>query len=250
MNKALILGLSIACLALVSQADTPQCKYRVVASYQHDPSIFTQGLYWQQGRLLESSGGYGASRLVENQWPEMIETRSTKLPDKLFAEDITVVDGKIYQLTWKTGMVRVYKDSDLSLLDTINYGGVGWGLTHTQDYFIRSDGFYCLFYHDLKTFKLIKEQCIDQKRQLNAMAYMDGVIYSSDFPKDELVRIDERTGKVLDVLDLAELKSGKQALMVNGVAAYKGEQIIVTGKQWDKIYVLDVSQCIKPSLKS
>lgn len=247
MNKQRSLVVACCLATLISWAKTPQCQYRVVGSYQHNPKLFTQGLYWQPGRLLESSGGYGGSKLVDNQWPEMIETRAARLPDDLYGEDITIVDGKVYQLTWKTGQVRIYKDSNFELLNTIDYGGVGWGLTHTKEFFIRSDGFYCLFYHDKETFRQIKERCIDQKRQLNAIAYMDGVIYANHFPTDEMVRIDESSGKVLDMLDLSKLSSGKDAVMANGVAAYKDGQIIVTGKQWDKIYVLDVSQCLQPS---
>ena len=231
-------------------AETSKCDYKVVAEHQHDPTIFTQGLFWLPGSLIESSGGYGGSRLVESQWPEMVQTNVARMPDSVFAEDITVVGDKIYQLTWKSGQVRVYQLNDFKLINTITYGGVGWGLTNNQDYFIRSDGRSCLFYHDKETFKEVKKQCINQMRQINAMAYMKGVIYGSDFPKDELVRIDESTGKVLDVLDLADLKSGKKALMVNGVAAYKDDQIIVTGKLWDKVYVLDVSGCAKPEVKS
>ena len=88
-------------------AQVGKCDSRIVNEYRHDESIFTQGLYWEPGRILESSGGYGQSRLVENQWPSGILIRKHILEDHQFAEGITVKGGRVYQLTWKAGALRV-----------------------------------------------------------------------------------------------------------------------------------------------
>lgn len=223
--------------------DGPFCAYQVIESHPHDEAMFTQGLYWQDGLLYESSGGYGRSKLVVYRWPKTYVIAESRLPNKLFAEGVTVHDGRVYQLTWKTGELRVYDAKSLKYLKTKQFKGQGWGLTHTESDLIRSDGRRCLSWHDFRTFEKKKRQCVDQDLRLNALAYQDGVLFANDFPSDKLVRIDMATGKVLDTLNLAPLKSGSKALMANGVAVIGPRQIIVTGKQWDKLYVLDVSGC-------
>ena len=77
------------------------------------------------------------------------------------------------------------------------------------------------------------------------MAYRDGVIYANDFLSDRLLRVRELDFRVLDVLDLGKLKSGKSPGVANGVAVYGRDQIIVTGKNWNKLYILDVGGCAR-----
>lgn len=240
----LMIGLSYGLLTVLAHGQEGHfCAYQVIATHSHDESMFTQGLYWQDGRLYESSGGYGESQLVAYHWPTAQVIAESRLPDHLFAEGITVDGGFVYQLTWKSGELRMYDARSLKHLVTRKFKGQGWGLTHTGKYLIRSDGHRCLTYHDFRSFEQKKRQCVNQDLRLNALAYQDGVLFANDYPSDMLVRIDMATGKVLDALNLAPLKSGSKALMANGVAVIGSRQIIVTGKQWDKLYVLDVSGC-------
>ena len=220
------------------------CRYKVIADWPHAEHRFTQGLYWQDGWILESVGGYGKSRLIKQQFPEGTVRYSQPLWPSEFAEDITVVDGKVYQLSWKAGKLLVYNQKNLQPMGNYRYQGQGWGLTHTEQFFIRSDGSHCVFYHDLSTFKQIKKRCLGEKAyQLNALAYEEGVLYANDFLKNRLLRIQLETMMVLDYIDLQRLKSGKFAGVANGVTIYKPGQIIVTGKNWNKLYLLDTHLC-------
>ncbi|MFN2439834.1 MAG: glutaminyl-peptide cyclotransferase, partial [Chitinophagaceae bacterium] len=47
-----------------AQTNIPTISYTVVASYPHDISSFTQGLVFYNGKLLESTGNYGKSKLL------------------------------------------------------------------------------------------------------------------------------------------------------------------------------------------
>ena len=168
--------------------------------------------------------------MIENQWPDGTLIRDRKLKGHQFAEGITVNDGVIYQLTWKEGELIVYRASDLSFLHTIAYRGQGWGLTHSKDYLIRSDGSHCLYYHSFGSFSLVKKRCIsDRAIKMNAMAYQNGVIYANDFLSNHLIRIRELDFRVLDILDLGMLRSGRSPGVANGVTIYKPDQIIVPG---------------------
>ena len=43
----------------------PILSYSIAATYPHDTSYFTEGLEFYKGKLLESTGNYGKSKLIE-----------------------------------------------------------------------------------------------------------------------------------------------------------------------------------------
>ena len=47
-------------------APPPRCGYRIVQTYPHDPSSFTQGLFWHDGHLYEGTGQYGRSKVARS----------------------------------------------------------------------------------------------------------------------------------------------------------------------------------------
>ena len=101
---------ALACLAAgaVWAAPAPVIPAEVIRHHPHDTASFTQGLTFHDGRLLESTGGYGSSRLLEvDRWTGQ-PLRRTALDRSLFGEGIAVVGDTIYQLTWKAGHVLTY----------------------------------------------------------------------------------------------------------------------------------------------
>lgn len=231
-------------MASVSAA-IPTCPFRVLETFSHDENNFTQGLILDDHVLYESVGGYGSSRLIKYQWPSMRLDRQVSLPKTIFAEGIALLNNQLYQLTWKEGEVIVYDAQDLQVQSIQPLRGQGWGLAAVDDQtLIRSDGTHCLYMHEPKTFRQKKSKCQSNSRfRFNALASQDGVIYANHYPTDDLYRIDQRTGKILDVLNLTSLRSGARAQVTNGVAAAGPGMILVTGKHWNKLYRLDVSAC-------
>ena len=229
---------------LVYAGDKDICQFQVVETLPHDNNNFTQGLLLYQGKLFESVGGYGESKLIEYQWPNLEKKQVVELPRKLFAEGIAIADGRLFQLTWKTGDVIVYRAHDLSVERTYFFGGEGWGLALYGDRLVRSDGSHCLHYHRTNNFHFTRKVCLPKKQyRLNALAVQDGVIYANDYPTDRILRIDQKTHQILDTIDLTALRSGYYAGISNGIAAMSSGEILVTGKNWDKMYRIDVSAC-------
>ena len=90
--------------------------YDVVNSYPHDPTSFTQGLLWQNGGFYESTGLYGQSKLRRLEFPSGRVLKETGLQTDLFGEGLTLVDGRLIQLTWKSHRGFVYDLDSFRLL--------------------------------------------------------------------------------------------------------------------------------------
>lgn len=232
-------------------AEQDICQFQVIETLPHDAKNFTQGLHLHQGKLYESIGGYGQSKLIEYDWPSLRQRQVIELPKQLFAEGIAVVNDRLFQLTWKTGEVIVYRTHDLSVEKTYFYGGQGWGLALYGNRLIRSNGSHCLLYHHPSNFRFTRKVCLPKKHyRLNALAVQDGVIYANNYPTDQILRIDLKTHRILDSLDVSSLRSGYYAGVSNGIAAMSSGEILVTGKNWNKMYRIDVSACQKPTLNN
>ena len=106
--------------------------YQTVHEFRHDPRAFTQGLVFHDGKLLESTGLYGQSSLREVDLATGKVLRKISVPDKYFAEGLELLDGKLYQLTWKENTVFVYDlnadPKTFRKVGEFNYTGEGWGL--------------------------------------------------------------------------------------------------------------------------
>ena len=94
-------------LGIVSSDSTPDTELNyverifpeVIETLPHDPSSFTQGLVFLDGKLYESTGLYGESSLrVVNITTGEVE-QITNLSDTYFAEGISVSNNSIIQLT-------------------------------------------------------------------------------------------------------------------------------------------------------
>ena len=107
-------------------ASTPY-GYRVIASYPHDPEAFTQGLLFADGKLYESTGGYGQSSVRILDLASGRVLRERRLPDNRFGEGLALSGGRLHQLTWKAGIGFTYEASTLTPIGEFRYKGEGWG---------------------------------------------------------------------------------------------------------------------------
>src|SRR5919107_5173392 len=114
--------------------------YEVVNTFPHDAQAFTQGLIFQDGALLESTGleRHSTLRRVELQTGRVLQR--VDVPRDFFAEGLTLFNGKLYQLTWKGEKGFVYDPRSFAKTGEFTYTGEGWGLTHDADSLILSDG--------------------------------------------------------------------------------------------------------------
>ncbi len=242
--------------------------FRVVQSWPHDPSAFTQGLVVVDGVLYESTGLYGQSTLrrVDLETGRVLQQRA--LPARLFGEGLTAWQGELVQLTWRAGRVLRYDRATLAPLGELVLPGEGWGLTHDGEHWIVSDGSSRLRFLAPDTGAEVRRVSVrdgDRRvRFLNELEMVpvsvdaegpastaagDGTIrdelWANIWHTDRLVRIDPRGGRVLGYVDLGgllpESERPNREAVLNGIA-YDAERrrLLVTGKLWPKVYWIEV----------
>ena len=158
--------------------------YKVIHTFNHDSNAFTQGLVYADSVFFEGTGGYYGKSSLREVKPETGEViRQVNLQPNLFGEGITLMKGKIYQLTWLEKIAFVYpKDDFTQTLKTFTYNTQGWGLTSDSAQLIMSDGSSTLYFRDPETFDLIRTVTVKDKKgpvsNLNELEYIEGLIYA------------------------------------------------------------------------
>jgi glutamine cyclotransferase len=216
---------------------TPQ----VIKSEAYNASWFTQGLYQDKEVLYISSGLYGKSQLVY-QSPKLM--KRLRLPRRYFAEGLTIIDDKLYLLTWKENTLFVYDKTSLSKENTFKYEGQGWGLTDNNKELIMSNGSNELIFRNPKDFSIINKLTVKNLDKLNELEYVQGVIWANRWYDDHIYAINSDNGCVLGKMDLQRLRqqatsSLDEKNITNGIAYDEEQQgLWLTGKYWSKRFLV------------
>ncbi|CAN5911521.1 hypothetical protein BH11GEM1_BH11GEM1_16360 [soil metagenome] len=233
-------------------ATTPRVAPRVLGSWRHDTSAYTQGLLVYEGRLLEGTGLEGHSDLREVNKLTGLVLRRTALPATSFGEGIAVIGGRIFELTWREGRGFVYDVATLAPVDSFKYEGEGWGLTTDGTNLYMSDGSNRLRIIDPKGFTTIRTLPVSEAGQpvwmLNALEYVHGEVWANVYQTDLVARIDARTGHVIGWLDVSKLLTDAERAdvserggLANGIAFDSAHNVLlVTGKLWPRLFALDL----------
>jgi glutamine cyclotransferase len=228
-------------------AITPRYTYKIITTYPHDRTAFTQGLIYQDGCFYESTGLYGRSSLRKVELKTGMILKKHSLPSLFFGEGITLLGTKIIQLTWKSRMGFVYNKESFEVLQTFHYPTSGWGITNDGRQLIMSDGSSTLFFLDPETFKEVdKIEVLDQDgiaiKGINELEYIKGEIFANIWPTTRIARISLKTGRVTGWIDLAGIVPlEKDADVLNGIAYdEKNDRLFVTGKLWPKVFEIDL----------
>ncbi len=222
----------------------PVYTYDVIRTYPHDPNAFTQGLIYHEGLLYESTGKYGRSRLRAVRLETGDVVRQRALRHRFFGEGITLHNGRIIQLTWKSQMGFVYDREGFKRRHSFRYRGEGWGITHDGNRLIVSNGTSSLHFWDPQTFREIGQLTVrDGDRPvtfLNELEYINGEIYANVWQSDRIARIDPATGCVTAWIDLTGILGPRmmpEEAVLNGIAwDEKGKRLFVTGKYWPAVF--------------
>ncbi|CEJ68816.1 glutaminyl-peptide cyclotransferase [Chryseobacterium oranimense] len=224
--------------------------YQIVAEYPHDPKNFVQGFQIEGNTIYESDGQNGSSQILKYTLGTTTPLASTKQAQEDFSEGSTIVGDKVYQLTWQSKKGYIYDKSSLKLLSEFPYPNVlgeGWGLTYDGKNLIASDGSKLLYFLDVNDpSKLIKYVAVAGSAQiydqLNELEYHNGFIYANVWQKPVVLKINPATGEVVgtfDFTDIAKQNTKGSDDVLNGIA-FKGENMLVTGKNWSKIYEVQI----------
>jgi len=227
----------------------PEYTYKVVHTYPHDPSAFTQGLVYHDGFFYEGTGlqGHSSLRKVRLETGEVVQRAD--LSPEFFGEGIAIVKDQIVQLTWQSHTAFVYNLNDFHLLRQFSYSGEGWGLaSHGTEIFL-SDGTAEIRILDGNTFQEKRRLKVHDGNtaitELNELEFVEGELFVNIWHQDRIARISPQTGKVLGWIDLTGLLSPMYRLspeaVLNGIAYDPaGKRLFVTGKLWPQVFEIRI----------
>lgn len=227
--------------------------YKILNEYPHDITSFTQGLEFYKDTLYEGTGRNNQSKLRKIDYKTGTVYKEIKLDPVYFGEGITVLNDKVYQLTWQKKTGFVYDAHSFKKLSSFQYGESkeGWGLCHDGEKIYKSDGtekIWTLNAQDLKEESHIEVYTNKAKLQkLNELEFVNDKIYANtwQFEREVAVIVNPHNGAVEGVIDFSGLKdkvtqhTGLDVL--NGIAYNPAtETFFVTGKNWDKLFEVDI----------
>ena len=223
----------------------------VLAVYPHDPLAFTQGLLMHEGLLYESTGrpstgAYTAAlRAVEPATGEVI--REVIIPDEHFAEGLALVDDRLVQLTWISGVAFVYDLETFEQVGSFSYEGEGWGLCYDGTYLYMSDGSAVIALRDPETFEIAFRGVVTfdgtPVDRLNELECVGDYLYANVWHTDYILQIDKSNGRTVALIDASELLTPNEVAalgsedVLNGIA-YNPETdtFFITGKRWPQVF--------------
>lgn len=250
---SIVFAVSVACVpATVAQRKpAPVQSYRIVATFPHDTSSFTQGLVFAGGELYESTGLHGESTLRRVDIATGRTLQRLDVPAEYFAEGLALVGDELLQLTWQTRIGFVYDRQTFTQKRTFPIETEGWGIAYDgTSRLVMSDGSDTLTFLDPKTLAVAKTLRVQDAGRpvgsLNELEWIEGEIWANVWMTDRIARISPATGEVNAWIDLSTLFPPSQRMppadVMNGIAYDQAtRRIFVTGKKWPKLYQITVS---------
>lgn len=230
---------------ILSQDTIPVFTYKIIKTYPHDVTSYTEGLQIHDGYLYEGTGRYGQSRLLKIDLETGKVIQQKKLSPRYFGEGITVFQDQIYQLTYKSNVGFIYDKDSFSLKKSFHYPTQGWGMTTDGTDLIMSNGSAALIFLDPKTLQQKRYIIVsDDKSEigfLNELEYANGEVYANIWQKNLIAKISTKTGKVTAWIDLMGINPDpaklKYPYVLNGIAYNKKSgHLIIAGKCWPELY--------------
>jgi glutamine cyclotransferase len=221
----------------------------VVATYPHSTASYTEGFFYLDGLFYEGTGMVGRSAVMAIDPATGTVRQRHDLPAPYFGEGIVDWGPNIYEWTWQSHVCFVYDRFSLRVVKQFSYTGEGWGMTRTQTELITSDGTATLRFRDPATFRETRHIVVrDDGRPiglLNELEFIHGEIFANVWHSDRIARISPKDGHVIAWIDLTGLLPVGEMVdaesVLNGIAydAQRG-RIFVTGKQWPRIFEIEV----------
>jgi len=248
MHLARALLLIAACLPALAW---PAQHYtvRVVEKKPQSRDAFVQGLEIREGDLYVSTGLYGKSRLLRYDFAGGALKGEQNVAARYFAEGLTVLGDRIFQLTWRNHTMLVYRKSDLYLETALPLPGEGWGLTNNGEDLVYSDGSATLRFLAPDTARVLRSVVVTYEGRpvpyLNELEWIDGAIWANVWTRDQIVIIDPGSGVVTGVIDLHGLlpegERRRDTDVLNGIARNPADGAVwVTGKNWPWLYRVEL----------
>lgn len=246
-------------IEVVSNVTPKLLKYTIVNTYPHDVKSFTEGLEFYKDTLYESTGsGSSGSGIKCTSYLRKYDYKTGKVFQQIdletayFGEGITFINGKLFQLTWQDKKGFIYNANTLKLEKTFAFTKniEGWGMTHDDKYIYQSDGTEKIWKMDPDTKKMVDYINVysgnSKIKSVNELELIDGKFYANIWQKDAIAVVNPVSGSVEGIIDLSGLRKLINVTpedVLNGIAYNpKNKTIFVTGKNWDKMFEIKVSE--------
>lgn len=227
-----------------AEARVKEYKIQVVKEYPHDVTSYTQGLFFHEGKLFESTGQYGEStfRMVDLNTGKAL--KRLDFGGKYFVEGSVILGDNLYILTWMNRVAFIYDAKTLKYKSSYSYPREGWGLTTDGKELVASDGSATLFFMDPQ-FQIKRTVTVKRNgravRDINELEYIDGKIWANVYLTDLILIIDPKDGRVEATIDctglLPDHLRDANTDVLNGIAYNPDtEKLYLTGKNWKRLY--------------
>lgn len=241
-------------IEIVSGINPKLLNYKVIATYPHDTTAFTEGLEFYKDTLYESTGQKGNSYFKKYDFKTGLIFNKIDLESNYFGEGITIINGKLIQLTWqeKTGFIYDIKTLRLEKKFTYDKTVEGWGMTNDGKYIYHSDGTEKIWKMNPENQKLVDFINVysgnNKIEKINELEWIDGKIYANIWQKNAIAIINTLTGEVEAILNMTDLTKSipnydPENNVLNGIAYNpKRKTIFITGKNWNKMFEITISK--------
>lgn len=229
--------------------------FQIIRTLAHDTSAFTQGFLFENGQLIEGTGLERHTRINRiDTSSAKVEVLKSNYDNDIFGEGITILNNKLYQLTYLNNKIYTFDMDNLKQPSaTHTWQNEGWGLTHDSTSLILSDGSSTLYYLNPENMAIVKELKVQDNLgsvdSLNELEYVDDHIYANQWGSDFIYKIDPETGYVVGKLSfegILELYDKNfqpdPEKVLNGIAwDPENKFLFVTGKNWPLIFKIKIN---------
>lgn len=237
----------------------PTISHYVTNNFPHDANLFTEGFLFHAGRIMESTGAPAELKNtrsligIQNLESGKLDIKVELDKALYFGEGIAVLNGKLYQLTYKNQLGFIYDAATFKKISEFKYANLeGWGMTTDDKNLIMSDGTDNLTYISPNSMSPLKTISVRENGQpltkLNELEFIKGYVYANVYGTNFIVKIDPSNGDVVGKLDLSkvfatEKNMNADALEMNGIAYDPiADKVYITGKLWAHIYEIDFNK--------
>ncbi|SHJ82155.1 glutaminyl-peptide cyclotransferase [Flavobacterium haoranii] len=247
-------------LTIASSIEPKLLKYKIINTYPHDIHAYTQGFEFHNDILFEGTGNGAGSGTGVRDTSSIRKTdyktgkilKKHILAQQYFGEGITILNNKLYQLTWQNNEGYVYDVETFEKLKTFKYfkDMQGWGLTNDGSKLYMSEGSEKIYVLDPETLKEVDYINVYTQHAkieaLNELEWIDGKIWANVYGRDAIAIINTK-GEVESIINLSDLRSKvtqhPDIDVLNGIAYNpKTKTIFVTGKNWDKTFEIVIEE--------
>lgn len=217
----------------------------IIQTIQHDTSAFTQGYFFKDGYLYESTGLHGRSSLrkIDPNTGDIIN--HIDIDKKYFSEGIECYKDKIYMLTWKEQTCKVF-DLNFNEVNQFNYSGEGWGLSLLGENFCMSDGTNNIKIVNPENFNVLDNFNVFEGNKplnkLNELQVVNDCIFANIWFSDTVVVLKNKSiDRFIDLSILRKYLKNRSSEAMNGIAYDINEKVFyITGKLWDLSFKIKI----------